>query len=463
MHALLRIAVVPLLLSGCLQTKTATSNAASDVVSSDAADVALAADVSEQALVAVTAPASWLTHPENTPKAIHTTWQHDPATTLTVQWTTAATELAGYTPKVWFGPEAEAGKDGATQQFGAARFATGTGEMYYQTIIDMNDLAPDAPHYITWTVELTGLTPDTPYVFRAGTWSDFKAGAFTAPDLSDVQHVRTGLAKGSRQKITAVLAGDSRNGADGIRANAQRLAAIDASLWVFNGDFNETGVQEQWDDWFDAMQPILSKHPLMPVQGNHEFFPPTYYGQFALPVEAGLAPEYKEHAWSLTIGNLHLIGLDSTQDSVVQDQSTWLEADLQAARADKDIDWIIAMMHHPAYSSCTNHGSTDRVQKYWVPLFEKYDVDLIFAGHDHDYERSWPWRANKKVDAGPVYVVAGGFYADGYTNGKDVWTATSSHGNKSNYVVLNVEGKSLSFTAFSGDGSETLDTYSLKK
>ena len=120
-------------------------------------------------------------------------------------------------------------------------------------------------------------------------------------------------------------------------------------------------------------------------------------------------------------------------------------------------------MHYPAYSACTNHGSTAWVQKSWVPLFEKYNVDLVFAGHDHDYERSWPWVNNNKATTGPVYVVAGGFYADGYTNGHDIWTAVSEHGNKSNYVVLTVDGKKMSFIAYNGDGTAQLDTYSLTK
>ena len=449
-------------LPACLETKAAT-NAADVATTEDTAAVDIAGDASTttgDSPVAVTAPASWASDPNKAVKAVHMTWQHDASTTVTVQWTTPATTLDGYTPKVWFGPASGAADDGSKMQFAPALTATGAGEIYYQTI---TDVTPDTPSYITWTVELTGLKPATDYVFRAGTWADFKAGAFVSPDLSDVQHVRTAIAKGKRDPFNLILCGDSRGGTEKIRTNADRLAKIDAAIWLFNGDFNETGVQEQWDDWFDAMKPILSKRPLMPVQGNHEFFPPTFYGQFALPVEAGVGADYKEHAWSFTYANVHFIGLDSTQDSNVQDQVAWLESDLKAARADKDIDWIIATMHHPAYSACTNHGSTDRVQKYWVPLFEKYDVDLIFAGHDHNYERSWPWRANAKVDKGPIYVVAGAFYADGYTNGKDTWTATSSHGNKGNYVEMQVNGSKITFTAYSGDGSETLDTYTLQK
>jgi hypothetical protein len=444
-----------LALPACLQSTAAATTADADSDAADAA-VTVCVPVGDQA---VTAPATWLSVPDNTPKSVHQTWQHDPATTATVQWTTAATDLAGYTPKVWFDSVCNAKATGADMRYGTSATATGSGEIYYQTL---TDITPDTPKYITWTVELTGLAPDTDYVFRAGTWSDFTAGAFVKPDLSDVQHFRTAPGKGTRKAFNLVLAGDSRGGTEKIRTHAERLSQFDAAFWVFNGDFNEVGQQDQWDDWFDAMRPILSKSPLMPVQGNHEVFPPMFYGQFALPIAAGVPDAYKEHAWSMHYANVHFVGLDSTTDAGAQDQSAWLDADLQSARADKDVDWIIAMMHHPAYSA-SNHGSTDYVQKWWVPLFEQHKVDLIFAGHDHDYERSKPWVNGSAVAKGPVYVVAGAFYADGYSNGNGAWTAISADGKQGNYVQMTIDGKTMSYTAFSGDGKTTLDTYTLQK
>ncbi len=439
-----------LLLPACLQSTVATP-AQDAATTQDTAAVDIASD----------ATVTWQTDPTNTPKSLHFTWQHDPATSISVQWTTAATDLTGYTPKIWFDKAASAGADGAKMTFSAATTASGTGEYYYQSLVATDT---SGTRYLTWTVEATGLTPDTDYVLRAGTWSDYQAGAFVKPDLTpSVVSFHTAPLKGKRQPVKIILAGDSRGGNDKIALNAERLAALGAAFWVFNGDFTDFCQQDQWDGWFDAMHPILNTAPLMPVKGNHEVFPPMYYGQFALPVNAGVPDGYQEHAWSINYANVHVIGLDSTSAAAASDQAAWLDADLAAARADPDIDWIIAAMHYPAYSACTNHGSTAWVQQYWVPLFEKYNVDLIFAGHDHDYERSWPWVNNNKVAKGPVYVVAGGFYADGYTNGSAAWTATSSHGNKSNYVVMTVDGKTLSFIAYSGDGASQLDTYSLSK
>jgi hypothetical protein len=74
-------------------------------------------------------------------------------------------------------------------------------------------------------------------------------------------------------------------------------------------------------------------------------------------------------------------------------QTTWLARTLAAARRDPSIDWIIAQMHQIACSSsATGNGSDLGIRQAWLPLFDRYQVDLVLNGHDHDYERSFPCR-----------------------------------------------------------------------
>ena len=50
-------------------------------------------------------------------------------------------------------------------------------------------------------------------------------------------------------------------------------------------------------------------------------------------------------------------------------------------------------MHQIACSSsATGNGSDRGIREQWLPLFDKYQVDLVLNGHDHDYERSFPVR-----------------------------------------------------------------------
>jgi hypothetical protein len=74
-------------------------------------------------------------------------------------------------------------------------------------------------------------------------------------------------------------------------------------------------------------------------------------------------------------------------------QTAWLERTLAAARSDPSVDWIIAQMHQIACSSSsTGNGSDLGIRQEWLPLFDRYQVDLVLNGHDHDYERSFPCR-----------------------------------------------------------------------
>ena len=74
-------------------------------------------------------------------------------------------------------------------------------------------------------------------------------------------------------------------------------------------------------------------------------------------------------------------------------QTRWLEATLAAAAQDPDIDWIVVQMHQDALSSSRDGNGCDKgIRETWLPLFDRYGVDLVLCGHDHDYERSWPVR-----------------------------------------------------------------------
>jgi hypothetical protein len=67
-------------------------------------------------------------------------------------------------------------------------------------------------------------------------------------------------------------------------------------------------------------------------------------------------------------------------------QIGWIEREM-ASSSEK---WKIPYFHHPLYSSGERHGSQLEIRKILEPTFIKNDVSVVFAGHDHFYERTTP-------------------------------------------------------------------------
>lgn len=93
-------------------------------------------------------------------------------------------------------------------------------------------------------------------------------------------------------------------------------------------------------------------------------------------------------------GQVQLIALDSTRHDD-REQQDWLEHTLAVG----DCAFRIVALHHPPYSAGW-HGSTRTVRRALAPAFRRHRVDLVLAGHEHDYQRTKPI-------GDTVYVVSG--------------------------------------------------------
>jgi hypothetical protein len=91
-----------------------------------------------------------------------------------------------------------------------------------------------------------------------------------------------------------------------------------------------------------------------------------------------------ERFYTFTKRNVRFFVLDTTY--LEKEQVGWLERELKSAND----DWKIAYFHHPLYSSGRRHGSDPELQATLEPLFVKYGINIVFAGHDHFYERITP-------------------------------------------------------------------------
>src|SRR5205823_3682534 len=114
-------------------------------------------------------------------------------------------------------------------------------------------------------------------------------------------------------------------------------------------------------------------------------------------------PAGSENYYSFDVGNAHIVVLNSNERTVPGSlQYTFLDHDLASTSA----RWKLVFFHHTIYSSGTTHGSNLVIRANLVPLFDAHAVDLVLMGHEHNYERTLPLRANQVVapGAGTVYV-----------------------------------------------------------
>ena len=98
--------------------------------------------------------------------------------------------------------------------------------------------------------------------------------------------------------------------------------------------------------------------------------------------------------YSFRTGDAEFFALDSTYMST--EQVRWVEQALSKS----DAPWKIAFMHHPTYSSGKRHGPDVELRAFIEPLFVKYGVSVVLAGHEHFYERIKPQQ-------GIAYFIAG--------------------------------------------------------
>lgn len=147
------------------------------------------------------------------------------------------------------------------------------------------------------------------------------------------------------------------------------------------------------------------------------------------------------------VGPVQVIALNS--NNVSDRQTEWLR-DVLAASPRTAGSWVVAIMHHPAYSS-GKHGSEEPVRNRWVPLFARAGVPLVLAGHDHSYERTTP-------QGGVTYITTGGGGAELYDVGRSGFTAASAK--RHHFLDLSVYADRIEGRAIDKSG-RVFDTFTI--
>ncbi|MBK7583666.1 MAG: metallophosphoesterase family protein [Myxococcales bacterium] len=404
---------------------------------------------------------------EPAPKHVHLSWAGPADSTFAVNW---ATDLDTKLTQVLYGPD-KAEVEAAEGAGGKVKRQLGhTMQLGSPLFLDQK-LRVHETH-------VCGLAANTTVYYKVG-----GPGAW-----SRVFDVATAPARGATDKFKFTVSGDSRSGADIFAKIQEQAAAQGIDFQIFTGDFiDNTTNQSHWEALFEgktgaySTEDMLATRPLMPVNGNHDNLSVYYLGQFALPQELSPGEGAQGEAWySFDYGNAHFLMLDS-EAAKLDAQADFMREDVKKVDRAKT-PWLFAVFHTTPYTCGSKHqGDSLAPRATWQPVFDELKVDVVLAGHVHNYQRSVPIRGfapgttdgveaasgPKKIpvnESGTVYVVSGGASGDLY--GVDPPTSCPSFAyltEKVNHsLTLEVEDRTLRYKALRLDGTE-LDSFEYTK
>ena len=187
----------------------------------------------------------------------------------------------------------------------------------------------------------------------------------------------------------------------------------------------------------DVYRPLIDQQVKFYASlGNHDEPAQRFYEHFNM--------DGKEY-YRFTRANVAFYALNSNY--MDKKQIDWLQSEL----AKDQSDWKIAFFHHPPYSSGGKHGSSTQLRKIVEPIFTRYNVNVVLAGHEHFYERIKPQK-------GIFYFIsgAGGKLRKGDVKRGSPLTAKAYDADMS-FMLVEIAKDSMHFQVLSRTG-ETVDS-----
>jgi hypothetical protein len=356
------------------------------------------------------------------------TWSSDPATGIDIQWRTDTTVTSGTV---------------SYREKGSSETVSVKAEKYV-----LEDLRLMNDRFIhRFTAQLRNLKPGTTYEYQVEPgkqWSE--KYQFTTSSADD--------------KFSFIWFGDVHYSPEwGKLANRTAQNHPDAAFYTIAGDLVSDGLhRNQWDDLFEYSKDIISRKPLMSVLGNHDnragLGALMYRELFSYPKNGPEGVE-AEHTYSFTYKNALFLMIDAT--SPVEAQTEWIEGQLKNSTA----TWKIAVFHFPPYNWEEPYFD---IQKAWVPVFDKYHVDMVFGGHIHYYMRSKPMKGGKVVDSytdGTAYIISIGIPARTRDAADEPYAEVRKTEGQF-YQCIKIDGNELYYSAIDAQ-DQVIDSFNIKK
>jgi hypothetical protein len=208
--------------------------------------------------------------------------------------------------------------------------------------------------------------------------------------------------------------------------------------------------------------------------GNHDDTSSSLLNQYMN--HFGLSKQF----YSFNYQNVHFVVISTELTFTAgSEQYNFVNNDLSTA-ADPNVDWIVVYYHKLAYTSPSVHSGSATLRDTYHPLFDRYGVDLVLQGHNHNYERSYPISYNSNSPSSPIITDTntnnyndpqGQIYATAGTGGISRYSFSEKYPymvyqQSSYFGFLNIDiiegGTKLAATFYSNDGI-VRDQFSIAK
>jgi len=318
---------------------------------------------------------------------------------------------------------------------------------------------------------ITGLQPDTKYYYQVTDTAVpacvYGQGSFiTAPadTATSIRFIGQGDSRSQPFALDNLMQALTTFYSQPGNADYQRFA-------IHNGDWVSTDGESYWtSQWFDPTKKDIVAYtantPIDGVKGNHDNasgYSTTFPKYFPFPYPAATLKAgtgtgtstpaaYNNLYWSMDYGPVHLTFVDEYSSFAPGSQQyTWLTNDLATTTK----PWKFLVYHEPAYSAGSD-GDNTSAQTYLEPLITQYNVDLVFAGHSHNYARTGAYNLTQaqgdKIALNVPHITSGGggapVYQPDMTNTHSKYPHVITAWPAFEFVTFDVKPTTLTMTAY---------------
>lgn len=339
-------------------------------------------------------------------------WADDPATTATILWSTAK---QGQYHSVKYHVK---GDDAipAEQLALTGRYTGGKTELYFHQ------------------VQLTELEPATAYEIELISDKEKSAAFYFVTASADDREFSIFHGGDSRSDREARRSVNTMLGEMFTQSHENDDPADDILALAHGGDYVVNGTNmDLWSAWMSDHELTTAGDgrllPIIPARGNHDHGNP-YNEVFGFP-----EGDLNYHAINLG-PEVRFVTLNS-EISTAGDQASWLAEELEQSRPKNR--WVVVQYHRPVYPAVKGPGAG---LTSWVPIFEKFNVDLACEADGHNIKRTVPIRNDAVDESGVVYIGEGGLGVPQRSPKNDRWFLQSpGMADKGHHVFVLTFGK----------------------